>query len=220
MQINSRLLANTLNEGAMAAGVVLNDNQQTRLLAYLELLTKWNRVYNLTAIRDPYQMLVQHLLDSLAILPHLSQGTPSNLLDVGSGGGLPGVVLAIAQPAWKVTLNDIVHKKTAFLQQAKVTLALPNVAVVTGRVESLQPGVEVEQPFDIILSRAFAKLADFVSLARHLLAPGGSIWAMKGAQPATEIEALPADAKVVNMIELAVPFLDAKRHLVQIKLGA
>lgn len=98
MQINSRLLANTLNEGAMAAGVVLNDNQQTRLLAYLELLTKWNRVYNLTAIRDPYQMLVQHLLDSLAILPHLSRCTPSNLLDVGSGGGLPGLSWRLRNP--------------------------------------------------------------------------------------------------------------------------
>ncbi|MCX8566094.1 MAG: 16S rRNA m(7)G-527 methyltransferase [Glomeribacter sp. 1016415] len=204
----------------MALGIVLDGHQQMRLLAYLDLLAKWNRVYNLTAIRDPHQMLVQHLLDSLAILPYLRHGEPSNVLDVGSGGGLPGVVLAIAQPAWKVTLNDIVQKKTAFLLQAKATLSLSNVAVVTGRVESLRPGIEVEQPFDTILCRAFAKLADFVSLARHLLAPGGSIWAMKGTQPTTEIAALPADMRVVNSIELTVPFLNAERHLVQIKFGA
>lgn len=220
MQINSPALADTLIEGALALGIVLDDQQQMRLLAYLDLLAKWNRVYNLTAIRDPHQMLVQHLLDSLAILPYLRHGEPSNVLDVGSGGGLPGVVLAIAQPAWKVTLNDIVHKKTAFLLQTKAMLSLSNVAVVTGRVESLRPGVEVEQPFDTILCRAFAKLADFVSLARHLLTPGGSIWAMKGTQPTAEIAALPADMKVVNSIELTVPFLDAKRHLVQIKFGA
>lgn len=204
----------------MALGIVLDGHQQMRLLAYLDLLAKWNRVYNLTAIRDPHQMLVQHLLDSLTILPYLRHGEPSNVLDVGSGGGLPGVVLAIAQPTWKVTLNDIVQKKTAFLLQAKATLSLSNVAVVTGRVESLRPGIEIEQPFDTILCRAFAKLADFVSLARHLLAPGGSIWAMKGTQPTTEIAALPADMRVVNSIELTVPFLNAERHLVQIKFGA
>jgi 16S rRNA (guanine527-N7)-methyltransferase len=209
-------LARMLEEGVQALGVELSAAQHEQLLDYVTLLAKWNAVYNLTAIRDPRQMLIQHILDSLSILPHLPARASAAVLDVGSGGGLPGIVLAIARPDWSVTLNDIVHKKTAFQSQAKAELGLANLSVVTGRVESLRPGVEVPKKFDLIVSRAFAELADFVTLARHLVADGGAIWAMKGVRPDGEIERLPAGAQVVQTVHLDVPMLDAERHLVEV----
>lgn len=209
-------LARLLKEGAQALSVDLSERQHEQLLAYVALLAKWNAVYNLTAIRDPRQMLIQHILDSLAILPHLPTRAEAAVLDVGSGGGLPGIVLAIVRPDWQVTLNDIVQKKSAFQSQAKAELGLTNLSVVTGRVESLRPGVEVPKKFDLIVSRAFAELADFVTLARHLVADGGAIWAMKGVRPEGEIERLPAGARAVQTIRLAVPMLDAERHLTEV----
>jgi len=210
-----------LAEGIASLGLVLDSRQQAALLDYLALLSKWNGVYNLTAIRDPRQMLIQHVLDSLAIVPHLAKLGPSNsVLDVGTGGGLPGMVLAIALPSWRVTLNDIVHKKTAFLTHAKGALGLSNVTVVTGRVETLRAGIEVAAPFDAVVSRAFAEMVDFVAVARHLVAPGKSLWAMKGVRPDGEIARLPQDVKVVRVIALDVPMLDAERHLVELDVGA
>jgi 16S rRNA (guanine527-N7)-methyltransferase len=211
-------LAALLDEGVAELGLNLSDAQLGKLLDYVALLAKWNAVYHLTAIRDPRQMLIQHILDSLSIVPHLAALGPSSALDVGSGGGLPGIVLAIVLPDWTVTLNDIVHKKTAFQAQAKAELGLANLSVVTGRVETLKPGVEVPAKFDVIVSRAFAELADFVTLARHLVAEQGAIWAMKGVRPDGEIERLPAGSHAKQIIRLRVPSLDAERHLVEVKL--
>jgi len=214
-------LSTLLNEGIEQLGMAVTDAQRQKLLDYVALLGKWNAVYNLTAIRDPRQMLIQHILDSLAIIPFLTRRTgPQSALDVGSGGGLPGIVMAIVLPDWQVTLNDIVHKKTAFQSQAKLQLGLTNLSVVTGRVENLHPGVEVPGLFDVIVSRAFAELSDFVTLARHLVAGNGRIWAMKGIRPDAEIARLPADAKVCSIERLRVPMLDAERHLIEIEIGA
>jgi 16S rRNA (guanine527-N7)-methyltransferase len=165
-------------------------------------------------------MLIQHILDSLSIVPHLASGARSSVLDVGSGGGLPGIVLAIVLPDWTVTTNDIVHKKTAFQAQAKAELSLTNLSVVTGRVETLRPGAEVPAKFDVIVSRAFAELSDFVTLARHLVAEQGAIWAMKGVRPDSEIARLPARAHVEKVIRLNVPSLEAERHLIKVRVDA
>lgn len=215
---NRDVLAPLLAEGVRELGLELTDAQFGKLLDYVALLSKWNAVYNLTAIRDPRQMLIQHILDSLSIVPHLIPLGPSSVLDVGSGGGLPGIVLAIVLPEWTVTVNDIVQKKTAFQAQAKAELGLTNLFVVNGRVETLQPGAEVPAKFDVIVSRAFAELTDFVTLARHLVAERGAIWAMKGVCPDGEIERLPADAHVKQIIRLKVPALDAERHLIQVSV--
>lgn len=200
--------------GARLLRVALSEAQLARLLDYLQLLAKWNAVYNLTAIRDPLQMVTQHLLDSLAALPAFAGA--QNVLDVGAGGGLPGMVLAIwaaeAQPAMRVALIDTVHKKTAFLIQAKAQLGLDNVEVHTGRVEQLR----VPRQFDVITSRAFAELADFVTWSGHLLAPGGRFIAMKGVRPDAEIARLPAGWQVTDVQPLHVPGLQAERHLVSI----
>ena len=211
-------LAPLLADGVRELGLDLSDAQLGKLLDYVALLSKWNAVYNLTAIRDPRQMLIQHILDSLSIVPHLATRGASSVLDVGSGGGLPGIVLAIVLPEWTVTVNDIVHKKTAFQAQAKAELGLANLSVVTGRVETLQPGAEVPAKFDAIVSRAFAELAEFVTLARHLVAEQGAIWAMKGVRPDGEIERLPAGAHVEQIIRLNVPSLDAERHLIKVRV--
>ncbi len=209
-------LATTLEKGVAELDIALSPSQIQKLLDYVALLGKWNSVYNLTAIRDPQQMLIQHILDSLAIVPAVSARMPATALDVGSGGGLPGIVLAIALPELRVTLNDIVHKKTAFQSQAKVQLGLNNLSVVTGRVESLRPGVEVPGKFDLIVSRAFAELSDFVTLARHLVADDGRILAMKGVRPEAEAARVSAGATVLGIERLNVPMLDAERHLVEI----
>ena len=198
----------TLAAGLSALGIALPEAAQLKLLAFRDLLLKWNRTYNLTALRDPQQAISHHLLDALAILPHV--GT-SPLLDVGSGGGLPGIPLAIAHPDLAVTLVDTVQKKAAFLQQVAIELELKNVAVHHARVE------EMRGQYAQISSRAFAELALFVSLTRHRLAPGGRWLAMKGARPDAEIAVLPANCKVEAMIRLAVPGLDAERHLIILK---
>jgi 16S rRNA (guanine527-N7)-methyltransferase len=205
-----------LDSGIEHLDIDLSQQQRQQLLDYVALLAKWNAVYNLTAIRDPRQMLIQHILDSLAIVPTLSKRGPSSALDVGSGGGLPGIVMAIVMPDWQVILNDIVHKKTAFQSQAKLQLGLSNLSVVTGHVETLRPGVEVPFLFDVIVSRAFAELSDFVTLARHLVAENGRIWAMKGVRPDAEIARLPSGAEVRSIERLQVPMLDAERHLIEI----
>ena len=198
----------TLAAGLTALGIALPEAAQLKLLAFRDLLLKWNRTYNLTALCDPQQAISHHLLDALAILPHV--GT-SPLLDVGSGGGLPGIPLAIAHPDLAVTLVDTVQKKAAFLQQVAIELELKNVAVHHARVE------EMRGQYAQISSRAFAELALFVSLTRHRLAPGGRWLAMKGVRPDAEIAVLPANCKVEAMIRLAVPGLDAERHLIILK---
>jgi len=213
-------LATTLDIGAAELPVALSNSQKQQLLDYVALLSKWNTVYNLTAIRDPQQMMVQHILDSLAIVPAVVSHNATSVLDVGSGGGLPGIVLAIALPHVHVTLNDIVHKKTAFQSQAKAQLGLLNLSVVTCRVEELRPGIEVPEKFDVIVSRAFAELSDFATLARHLVANGGRILAMKGLRPDAEIARLPEGATVQSTVRLNVPMLDAERHLIEIVFNA
>lgn len=180
------------------------------LLHYLELLKRWNVTYNLTAVRDPEAMLVQHLADCLAVIPPLQRRAgQGRLLDVGSGGGLPGVVIATLLPGWDVTCVDAVAKKAAFVRQVAGALALPNLHAVHARVEDLKA-----PPFDVVASRAFASLADFVSLTRRYLAPGGAWMAMKGRVPDDEIAALPADIDVFHVEPLHVPGLDAQRCLI------
>jgi 16S rRNA (guanine527-N7)-methyltransferase len=187
-------------------GIAGNTEQQAKLLDYLALLHKWNKVYNLTAVRDPEQMVSNHLLDSLAVLPYL---WPQRWLDVGCGGGLPGIVLAVTRPEWSFTLLDSNSKKTGFVQQAAIELGLRNVDVRCERVEQWQPG----QKFDGIISRAFAEAAEFVTVTRHLLAEGGRWAAMKGA-PEQELARLPAGIKVEKVVTLHVPKLEAARSLV------
>ena len=201
----------TLAAGLAALGIALPEAAHLKLLAFRDLLLKWNRTYNLTALRDPQQAISHHLLDALAILPHA--GT-CPLLDAGSGGGLPGIPLAIARPDLSVTLVDAVQKKAAFLQQAAIELELKNVAVHHARVE------EMRGQYGQISSRAFADLARFVSLTRHLLAPGERWLAMKGALPEGEFKAPPAGSEVEAIIPLAVPGLDAERHLIILKAGS
>lgn len=200
----------TLSSGLAELGLALSPATQAQLLAFRDLLLKWNKTYNLTALRDPQQALSHHLLDSLAILPHVG---PGPLLDVGSGGGLPGIPLAIARPELAVRMVDTVQKKATFLQQAAIQLGLKNVTVNHARVEEL-PGQYAQ-----ISSRAFAELGLFVELTRHLLAPGGRWLAMKGVRPDAEISALPADIVVESIIPLSVPGLDAERHLIILKAG-
>ncbi|HWR78246.1 MAG TPA: 16S rRNA (guanine(527)-N(7))-methyltransferase RsmG [Thiobacillus sp.] len=196
-----------LTAGIAALGLALPEGAEAKLLAYLALLDKWNRVYNLTAVRDAERMVSHHLLDSLAAVPYF-QGEA--VLDVGSGGGLPGIPLAIARPELRVTLIDSIAKKTAFLLQAKAELGLNNLHVVTGRVEDFRP----EARFDVITSRAFSDLKEFVTLTRHLLNPAGRWLAMKGLMPHEEIAYLPDWVKVSANNELAVPGLEASRHLI------
>lgn len=203
------LFAERLSRDAREMGIDLSDAQAAALVAYLGLLSKWNGVYNLTAIRDPEQMRIQHLLDSLAILPYLDARGVRSVIDVGTGGGLPGVVIAIMRPDWRVLLNDIVHKKTAFLTQVKGELNLTNVAVHTGRVEEIVDATG----FDAVVSRAFADLVDFVTVARHLVRAEGAMFAMKGQRPDDEIERLPAGVTCAELIALDVPHLVAARHL-------
>ena len=195
----------------------LPEAAEDKLLRYLELLAKWNRVYNLTAITQPAQMLTHHLLDSLAIVAPLDNVLAAHespqLLDVGSGAGLPGIPLAIARPEWSLTLLDSNGKKTAFIQQAAAELELPNVRVVTTRAEQFS-GVQ----FNVIVSRAFSSLRDFVKRTRPLLATGGTWAAMKGTIPHEELRELPDDIRCAETITLQVPGLDAERHLLLLKV--
>lgn len=196
-----------LEEGVAALGLTLSEGADAKLLAYLTLLDKWNRVYNLTAVRDPERMVSHHLLDSLAVVPFFEGGS---VLDVGSGGGLPGIPLAIVRPELRVTLIDSVAKKTAFLLQVKAELGLNNLTVITGRVEDFRS----DTGFDVVVSRAFADLGAFVTLTRHLLEPGGRWYAMKGLIPYEELALLPDWVKVSANHALVVPGLDASRHLI------
>ncbi len=196
--------------GLSALGLDLPETARQQLLAFRDLLLKWNKTYNLTALRDPEQAIAHHLLDSLSILPHIGGGP---LLDVGSGGGLPGIPLAIARPELSVSLVDTVQKKASFLQQAAIELGLKNVAVHHARVEALSG------QYAQISSRAFAELKPFIELTRHLLAPGGRWLAMKGVRPDAEIAALPAGIGVEALIPLDVPGLNAERHLIILKAG-
>lgn len=203
-----------LRSGAQALGLVLTDAQIQHLLDYAALIQKWNKVYNLTALRDPTDMLTHHLLDSLTAIAPLrrhTQGQPIQVLDVGSGGGLPGVVLAICMPELNVSCVDTVAKKAAFVQQVAVSLKLPNLRGLHARVESLT------DPYQAICSRAFASLPDFVTWSRSALAEGGVWMAMKGKHPQGEIDALPADVNVFHVEPLTVPGLDVERCMVWMK---
>ena len=203
-----------LRSGAQALGLNLSEAQVQHLLDYMALIQKWNKVYNLTALRDPADMLTHHLLDSLTAIAPLkrhTQGQAIRVLDVGSGGGLPGVVLAICMPELNVTCVDTVAKKAAFVQQVAVSLKLPNLRGIHARVESLT------EPYAVICSRAFASLPDFVTWSRSALAEGGVWMAMKGKHPQDEITALPADVHVFHVEPLAVPGLDVERCMVWLK---
>ena len=201
--------ADQLKRGLIALGLTLDRDTQQRLLDYIALIEKWNRVYNLTAIREPEKMVSRHLLDSLAVAPHLHA---KRLLDVGSGAGLPGIPLALAKPDTHVTLLDSNHKKAAFLNQAVIELKLKNADVCSERVESWQK----QNRFDVIISRAFSDMGEFVRITRHLLAPGGMFAAMKGLHPYEEIDKLPPGCKVQQVLPLAIPGLEGARYLVLI----
>ena len=211
----SQALEAPLRVGLQTLGLVLEDGQVAALLEYLGLIQKWTRVYNLTAVRDPQEMLTHHLLDSLAViapmrrqLAALGVGESLRVLDVGAGAGLPGVVLAICCPALTVHCVDTVAKKAAFVQQVAVSLRLPNLRGIHARVESLT------DPYDLVCSRAFASLLDFTTWSAAALAPAGVWMAMKGKDPQAEIGALGADVGVFHVEPLQVPSLDADRCLV------
>ncbi len=202
--------AGTILAIAQQQALTLSPAQAEALAGYLALLQRWNATYNLTAVRDPAAMLSQHLADCLAVVGPLRRVRPAGrVIDVGSGGGLPGVVLAVAEPAWAVRCVDTVGKKAAFVRQVAAELRLANLQALHSRVEQL-----AGPPAEVITSRAFASLADFTRLTRHLLAPGGVWMAMKGQAPADEQAALPADVEVFHVEPLAVPGLDAQRCLV------
>jgi 16S rRNA (guanine527-N7)-methyltransferase len=204
-----------LNEGAAKLTISLSARQIDKLLDYLALLVKWNSVYNLTSVRDPQQMVIQHLLDAMSAL--FAFKGAKKVLDVGTGGGLPGIVIAIwameAEPEMQVHLIDTVKKKTAFLTQVKAELGLEQVTVHSGHVEKLVS----ENTFDVITSRAFAELIDFVKLSGHLLEQDGSMIALKGKMPEEEIQRLPLAWRVEKVESLSVPGMQAERHLVWIK---
>jgi len=199
-----------LERGLTGLGLALDLDARIKLLDYLALIEKWNHVYNLTAIRDEEKMISVHLLDCLAVGPYIG-GT--RVLDVGSGAGLPGIPLAIARPEMQVTLLESNHKKAAFLQQAVTELQLKNASVTCERAEAWRPAIG----FDCIISRALGDLAEFVALAKHLLAPAGAFAAMKGVRPIEEINRLPPDFQVKRVLPLSVPGLDAERCLVLIE---
>jgi len=199
-----------LAAGIHALGLQLQPFQRQQLLTYIGLLAKWNEVYNLTGIRDEHEMLSHHLLDSLALVPHIDG---RHFLDVGSGAGLPGIPVAIARSECEVTLLDSNQKKAAFLQQAVIELELANATVASARVETWRP----DRGFDVIASRAFASLADFVRDSQHLLAAHGVFAAMKGAYPYAELARLPKDYQVRSVKRLTVPGLAGERHLVLVE---
>ena len=208
-QIERGALTELLQQGINRLGMTVGLDTQTKLLAYLALLVKWNKVYNLTAIRDPRQMVIQHLLDSLAIIPYING---ERWLDVGSGAGLPGMVMAIMRPDWKVTLLDSNSKKTGFLQQVVIELGLSNVQIQCVRVEEFF----AQDKYDGIVSRAFTELGDFLRITSHLIADNGRWVAMKGF-PEQELTRVPDNCLVEKIIKLAVPGLDAARSLVIVK---
>lgn len=200
--------AELLAAGIAEMGLSVSLEAQQKLLSYLELLQKWNKVYNLTAVRDPQEMVTLHLLDSLSVLPYVKA---QSLLDVGSGAGLPGIVLAICRPQLQVTTIDTVQKKAIFMRQVKGELGLENLEVVHARVENFQP----TERFEVIISRAFSEIALFIKLTKHLIAENGQWLAMKGQMPHDELENL--TAKPAKVVPLTVAGLEAKRHLVVIE---
>lgn len=201
-------LQSILANGLRAMHLELPESVQQKLLDYLALMAKWNKVHNLTAVREPEDMVTLHLLDSLSVLPYIPTGA---LLDVGSGAGLPGIPLALANPALQVTVLDSSHKKTSFMRQVKAELGITNLQVVCDRVEKYRP----EQDFATVISRAFSDLGEFTDLTAHLLAPGGAWLAMKGVIPYEELSHLHGFTH--SIIPLKVAGLDAQRHLVVIK---
>lgn len=207
--------ANQLADGIATLGLVLAQETVDRLLVFGELLLKWNKVYNLSAIRSPQELITHHLLDSLAVLPHLE--SVNRLADIGSGGGLPGVVLAIVRPGLLVSSIETVGKKASFQQQAKIELGLGNFSVLNKRVEQVQAGSLPGGAAEGVISRAFSSLADFVNLSGHLVAEGGALYAMKGVNPLDEIAALPSGWTITETHALSVPGLDAERHLLVIR---
>lgn len=213
------LLRAKLAAGLLALGLPLSAGQTEQLLHYLALLEKWNRVYNLTAVRDLPSMLTHHLLDSLAVvkplLRQIGSQTPCRLLDVGSGGGLPGVVLALSCPHIQVTCVDTVAKKAAFIQQVSHQLALPNLTGLHQRVEQIES--HPERGFEVVCSRAFASLGDFTRWSDRALLPGGVWMAMKGKMPQDELPALPAGVEMFHVEPLQVPGLDAERCLLWLR---
>ncbi|TCV82231.1 16S rRNA (guanine(527)-N(7))-methyltransferase RsmG [Sulfurirhabdus autotrophica] len=199
-----------LAEGLREMDITLSSDIQEKLLSYLGLLLKWNKVYNLTAIREPEKMVSHHLLDSLSVIPYING---KRLLDVGSGAGLPGIPLAIVMPELEVVVLDSNHKKTTFAQQASIELGLGNVSVVCERVENWHS----TKKFDMVISRAFSDMGEFYKLTQHLVDANGVFLAMKGLYPFEEMAQLPPEAKVLDTFPLSVPGLDAQRHLVVIK---
>jgi len=192
-----------------AAGISLSDQQKEQLVAYVGLLDKWNKAYNLTSVRDPQQMLVRHILDSIVVAPHLKG---ERFIDVGTGPGLPGIPLAIVMPQAHFTLLDSLGKRVRFLRQVQHELGLTNVTPVQSRVEEFP----AEPPFDGVISRAFASLEDMVSWCHHLPSAQGAFYALKGVRPDEEIASLPAGFRLVTVEALKVPELDGERHLVVI----
>ena len=203
-------LAEQFAQGLAAIGVDLPAETQERLLDYLALIQNWNRVYNLTAVREMPKMVTHHLLDCLAVLPHVAART---ILDVGSGAGLPGIPLALALPQTQITLLDSSHKKAAFLRQAVIELKLYNATVTCERVEAWRP----QQQFELVISRAFSNLAEYLAPAGRLCAKDGVIAAMKGVYPYAELDPLPCEFKLQRVVPLKVPGLHAARHLVLVR---
>ena len=199
--------ANELNKAADIIGITLSSSQNDALIQYLELLIKWNKAYNLTAIRKPEDMLIKHLIDSLSIAPYIKG---KNILDVGTGPGLPGIPMAILFPEIKFLLLDSNGKKTRFLMQSKITLGLENVEIFHGRVED----ADNTQKFDQILSRAFTALDNMLSWCKHLLSNDGQFLAMKGLLPKEEIQSIPESFRVQESIQLKVPGCEDQRHLI------
>ena len=197
--------ADLLSRGIADMGLTVSAQAQEKLLAYLSLLNKWNKVYNLTAVRDPLEMVTLHLLDSLSVLLYIKS---NNLLDVGSGGGLPGIVLAICKPELQVTTIDTVQKKVIFMRQVKGELALDNLTPVHARVENFKPS----KPFEMVISRAFSEISLFIQLTKHLIEKNGEWLAMKGVMPTAELASLPVQP--TDVIPLQVAGLVAERHLI------
>lgn len=215
----SNPLRPALEAGLVKLGLALSPQQVDQLLGYQALIAQWNKVYNLTAVRDPQEMLTHHLLDSLAAVPPLlrqTEGRALSVLDVGSGGGLPGVVLAIVCPHLTVHCVDTVAKKAAFVQQVAASLKLPNLRGIHARVESLK--ADAGQGYDVVCSRAFASLLDFTTWSRAALKPDAVWMAMKGKHPADELAVLPADVAVFHVEQLQVPGLDAERCIVWMRM--
>jgi 16S rRNA (guanine527-N7)-methyltransferase len=210
------MLRAPLEQGLAALGLALGPDSVARLLEYLELVAKWNRVHNLTAVDDPERMVTHHLLDSLAVLGDLDAWMPeaARIADIGSGAGLPGIPLAIARPGWEVALVESSQKKAAFLRQAVLELGLANVAVVAQRAEHWRPDFRQ----DAAISRAFSDLADFCRAAGHLVGAGGRLVAMKGVHPHEELAQLPAGWAVERVARVGVPGLGAERHLVIMRM--